>query len=417
MSELTLTLRQPAQIGDKARSDFVLGTQDHLPGSVVRGAFAAAWIAAHGQPSRSSPRRQEFLRLFEGGVRFGPLFAGTEVTPLSVVSHKYGDGQDCQVVEYDRAVHDDVPQWCPDCGSPVEHRRGLRGGPVRLRRRTSVAIAPSGVTRRGQIVTRDTLETGQAFRGTLLTSDPALLGVLAGLGPVRVGGRRTTHGTAEVSIRDSGPPPTAQRRDDGRLIIRLRSPGIFTDEQGRPSRDPDPGELNEVLGGPVHVTRRWTRWQNVGGWHLASGLPKPVELAVAAGSTYLLESEHPVPGEALAALGARGLGLRRHEGFGDLAPPPQLRPGRRERDAEAARLRRLVDSVAALRGAAVTHPQLWPALAAALAGYAAGEQSAAQSLRRLAEQSEDRYITAAVTTYLGLPAPDAAYVARELSGS
>ena len=51
MSELVLTLHQPAQIGDKARSDFVLGTQDHLPGTVVRGAFAASWIAATGTPA------------------------------------------------------------------------------------------------------------------------------------------------------------------------------------------------------------------------------------------------------------------------------------------------------------------------------------------------------------------------------
>jgi len=415
VSELALTLRQPAQIGDKARSDFVLSTQDHLPGTVIRGAFAAAWIAAHGQPSRSSSHRQEFLGLFEGGVRFGPLFSGTEVTPLSVVSHKYAQGPDCQVAEYDCAVQDDVPPWCPDCGSPVEHRRGLRGRAVQVRRRTSVAIAPTGVARRGQIVTRDTLETGQEFRGTLLADDPALLDVLTGLGPVRVGGRRTTHGAADVQIRENGPPPAAQRHGDDCLIIRLRSPGIFVDEQGRPSRDPDSGELRAVLGCPVRVLRRWTRWQTVGGWHMASGLPKPVELAVAAGSTYLLQSEQVVTDEALAALGARGLGLRRHEGFGDLAPAPQLQPGRIERDAEARRLQKVLDSVAALRGAAVTHPDLWPSLAAGLAGHAAREQSATQALQRIASQAADRHIAGAITTYLGFATPDAAYVARELS--
>jgi CRISPR-associated protein Csx10 len=417
MSELALTLCQQAQIGDRARSDFVLSTLNHLPGAVVRGAFAAAWIAAHGEPCRSSPRREEFLRLFEGGVRFAPLFADAEVNPLSVLSHKYGDGQDCQVAEFDGAARRDVPAWCPDCGSPLEHRRGLRGRSIQWQRRTSVAIGHAGVARRGQIVTRDTLDAGQEFCGTLLADDPALLDVLAALGPVRVGGRRTTHGAAEVQVRDSGPPPTAERRDDGRLIIRLRSPGIFVDEQGRPRKDPDPGELQSVLGSAAKVVHRWTRWHNVGGWHIASGLPKAVELAVAAGSTYVVDTGQPVPDDVLAALGERGLGLRRHEGFGDLAPAPQLRPGRAERDAEARRLRQLLDSVAPLRGVAVVNPQLWPSVVAGLTGHAAGEQSATQSLQRIAEQMADQYLARAVVTYLGMDRPDAAYVARELTGA
>jgi CRISPR-associated protein Csx10 len=415
MSELTLTLRQPAQIGDQARSDYVLGTQDHLPGTVVRGAFAAAWIAGNGQPARSSPQRQEFLRLFEGDVRFAPLFAGSDVNPLSVLSHKYGGDQDCQAAEYDCATRDTVPSACPDCGSPLEHRRGLRGRPVQRRRRTSVAIAATGVARRGQIVTRDTLEAGQVFRGTLLASDPALLGVLARLGPVRVGGRRSTHGSAQVRISDGGPPPTAERRRDGRLVIRLRSPGIFVDGQGRPCREPQPGELEAVLGCPAKVIRRWARWQQAGGWHIASGLPKPVELAAAAGSTYLVETGRTVTDEALAALGQRGLGLRRHEGFGDLAPPPRLEPGRAGREAEARRLRKLLDTAAPLRSVAVRHPRIWAVLAAGLVGHAAGQQAATQSLRRIADQVPDQHVSRAVLAFLELPRPDAAYVAGELT--
>lgn len=415
MSELTLTLRQPAQVGDKARSDFVLGTQDHLPGAVVRGAFAAAWIAANGEPARSSPQRQQFLQLFEGDVRFAPLFAGSDVNPLSVLSHKYGDGQDCQIAEYDCSAHDAAPSSCPDCGSPLEHHRGLRGRPVQQRRRTSVAIAPTGVARRGQIVTRDTLEAGQAFRGTLLANDPALLGVLAELGPVRVGGRRTTHGAAQVQIDDAGPPPTAERRGNGQLVIRLRSPGVFTDGQGRPRREPQPGELEAVLGCPANVIRRWARWQQVGGWHIASGLPKPVELAAAPGSTYLVETEGTVTDEALAALGQRGLGLRRHEGFGDLAPPPRLEPGRAEREAEARRLRRLLDSAAPLRGVAVRHPRTWAVLAAGLTGHAARQPAAGQSLLRIADQIPDQHVARAIRNFLELAPADAAYVAGELT--
>ena len=248
MSELVLTLRQPAQMGDRAREDFVLGTLEHVPGTVVRGAFAGAWLARNGASAPGTPERAEFLRLFEGGVRFGPLLRpGTEFLPLSVVTHKYAEQDTCAEVEYDRALTGEAPLRCPDCGSPLEQVKVLRGQRPPVRRRTSVSIGGSGVARRGVLFTRETLEAGQEFRGTLAADDPALLAILAGLGPIRVGGRRTTHGRADVAIRDgagSPPLPTAQRRDDGMLVIRLRSPGIFTDPQGRPSRDPDPAELD-----------------------------------------------------------------------------------------------------------------------------------------------------------------------------
>src|SRR6266702_3033192 len=183
MSELALRLRQPAQVGDRSRSDFVAGTRDYLPGTVVRGGFAAAWIATYGEPVPSSPSRTQFLRLFEGGVRFGPLFCGPAFMPLSVLGHKYDPGDRCTVVEYDRALKDDDPERCLDCGSPLEQAKGLGGTGVRVRRRTSVAITPAGVARRGQIVTRDTLEAEQVFRGTLIASSPDLLDALAGIGP------------------------------------------------------------------------------------------------------------------------------------------------------------------------------------------------------------------------------------------
>ena len=416
MSELTLTLRQPAQIGDKARSDFVLGTQDHLPGTVVRGAFAASWIAARGVPERGTASREQFLNLFEGGVRFGPLFGDGEIMPLSVVTHKYRPREDCPEIEFDLALLDDVPVRCETCQSPLERSRHPRGETVRVRRRTSVAIATSGVARRGQLVTRDTLEAGQSFSGSLFAGSREALDVLASLGPVRVGGRRTTHGAADVLIKEGAPPATAERREDGLLIVRLRSPGIFTDDWGRPSRDPNPGELADILGCPVRVLERWVRWQTVGGWHLASGLPKPVELAVAAGSTYLLQPGAPVSDESLAVLGRRGLGLRRHEGFGDLAPPPALAPGRAVREAEARRLRKLLDQAAPLRGLGVTRPAIWQPLLDRLASHANGDSAATGMLRKMSFQL-DKPAAAALDSFLSLPSADAMYVAEELRKS
>jgi len=231
ISELTLTLSQPAQFGDRAHKNFVLATMEHVPGSVVRGAFAAAWLARYGPSKSGTTERDQFLDLFEGCVRFGPLLReGTEFMSLAVVGHKYDPTDACAVVDYDRATTDnDPPPYCPDCGSPLEQRRGLHGERPAPVRRTSVAIGESGTAIPGQLFTRELLRAGQAFRGTL-TATSDLQAVLTSLGPVRIGGRRTTHGLAQVTIRDGGAPPTAERRPDGDLVVRLRSPGIFTDD-------------------------------------------------------------------------------------------------------------------------------------------------------------------------------------------
>ncbi|MGH3283640.1 MAG: hypothetical protein ACRDPD_02955, partial [Streptosporangiaceae bacterium] len=283
MSELVLTLRQPAQLGSKARRDNVLSTLEHIPGPVVRGALAAAWLARYGVSRPGTPDREEFLTLFEGGVRYGALLAdGTEFMSLAVVGHKYDPEDSCRDVDYDRAMGDEPPLYCPDCGSPLEQRRGLTGERETPRRRTSVAISPAGTAVEGALFTRETLGAGRVFRGIVTAPDDATLKILGALGPVRVGGRRTTHGLADIAITADAARPLPQRRRDGMLVVRLRSPGIFTDEYGRPSRDPSGEELTEALGGVgASVVQRWTRWEQTGGWHVASGLPKQQELTVA----------------------------------------------------------------------------------------------------------------------------------------
>jgi CRISPR-associated protein Csx10 len=412
VTTLTLTLRQPAQLGDRARDDSVLTTMDHLPGAVVRGALAAAWITANGEPA--GPRRAEFLRLFEGGVRFGALMPdGAETHPLSVVGHKYPLREDCLDAEFDRAAGP-PPPFCPQCESPLEPVRGLRGEKPRTGRRTSVSIDETGIARDGVLFTRESLNQGQVFRGTLITGDPVLLGILASLGTVRVGGRRTTHGLADVSIRDV-PPPEPEQIDDYHLVVRLRSPGIFTDDFGRPSCDPNPSELEDLLGPGSKVADRWTRWHQAGGWHAASGLPKPTELAVAAGSTYLISSERPVEPSLLAHLGQRGLGLRRHEGFGELATRPVLAWGKRARDGEARRRTRLLDSVVALRGVGLRFPQVWRLMGPALLAHADGNPRATAYLGSVAQDPPDPAIGVALRAFLALPASDTGYVAGELT--
>src|SRR5260370_32079 len=107
------------------------------------------------------------------------------------------------------------------------------------------------------------------------------------------------------------------------------------------------------------------------------------------GSMYLRGTARPVADAGPAALGRRGLGLRRHEGFGDLAPPPVLRPGKLARDAEARRRKGLLEAVAPLRGVQVRRPELWGPLLARLAAHAGGDRAATGLLRRMAAPAPD----------------------------
>lgn len=331
MKSLTVTLRQPTQLSTSLRSDGVIDTIGHVPGWVVRGALAAAWIRTYGSPEQE-PARGMFLRLFEGGVRFGPLYAADAPPPLSVHRHKYSSDPSCTTAYLDAAASADlqIPYTCGDCGQEwVPLRPGLSHEARHLR--TSVAIDSTSQTAipkklfsrrrlRPRVPIRDAegRTTGQitaTFCGEV-NGDDDLVVRLAKLRQVRLGGRKTSHGavTIRFGVADS---PQLWVRDDGLLVFALSSPGVFVDAAGRPTNAPSDGELSNVLGCEARVVKAWTRWDTVGGWHGASGLPKPTETVVTAGSTFAVKLADPLRAD-LAALVARGVGLRRHEGFGHI---------------------------------------------------------------------------------------------------
>ncbi|WP_162802872.1 hypothetical protein [Ornithinimicrobium avium] len=184
--------------------------------------------------------------------------------------------------------------------------------------------------------TGDTQVTGNLFeqhvvrRGTTVTgrlaTTPEAAEVLHTLiasceGKIVLGGSRSTQGAATLVVSDA-PTPTLERvgGTTDQVIVRLAAPGVFVDRLGRPAAAPYGAELRQQLGSPVTVTRAWSdRWTVEGGWHAASGLPKPQERCVAAGASYVLASQNPVTDDALTRLAMRGVGLRRYEGFGALA--------------------------------------------------------------------------------------------------
>jgi CRISPR-associated protein Csx10 len=345
MPEVTLQLTQPAALGRRPRGTAPVETYRHLPGSVLRGALAAAWIREYGPPQTASPaRREEFVHLFEGPVRYGPLLDPTSaVVPLSVLRCKYRPHRPCHATAIDQSTTTpaDRPR-CAHCQGPMTAGKGeveFFGTPAPVLENTRVALTADERTADGQLFTRRSLShrrdggAPRELHGHITAPPGPGTGWLEESRPLHIGGRRSTGGAA---VYTPGPdtitpgPVTdpATLITEGRLIVRLLSPAVLVDAAGRPTDLPDPVLLGSLLGTEVTVdpANCWTRSERVGGWNALTNLPKSEELAVSAGSVFVLllaATPHP---DGLRAMLDHGLGLRRAEGFGWIELGPWTLP-------------------------------------------------------------------------------------------
>jgi len=311
---------QPLHLGSRLDAGWLTDTHRFVPGSVLRGALAAVWLAEHRPPKPDTRGDVEFQRLFEGGVRFGPLYPSDDaLRPLSVFGCKYADDDACRGFTHDAAFDGAAPAACPHCGSPVEASKGHVDG-VRVVEHTRAQLDERERAAEGRLYTRRALPAATRLTG-LIDGDPGaeLAWLVHTEYAVRFGGRRSTSGLATLSASAEASPTafTGFLPDQRRLVVRLLAPGIFVDELGRPSWLPDIAELSAILGVPVAFDAVFARPTVVSGWHAASNLPKPRDFAVAAGSVFVLRFDAGLPDHAdLHRLWQAGLGLRRAEGNG-----------------------------------------------------------------------------------------------------
>jgi CRISPR-associated protein Csx10 len=325
---VTATLTQTAALGVAGRADYRQDTYDHVPGSVLRGALAATWLRTPGAPGADHP---VFREVFEGDGAFGPLHSAESLpTPLSMWTHKTGPLPTCPTPWWDETT-DKVPDQCQHCPEPratLERSKGQPVGRPRIGARSRIAIGADGIAENARLFRRAAVDAGTVLRGWV--SGSALDALTPAGTPVtrlRFGGERSIRGLAEIQITDTTPPPLRTNGTD--VILTLTSPGIFLDRFGYPTDKPAKAELADILNVEIKkVTAQpgWTRWTEVGGWHMASGLPKPRDRAVAAGSTYRVVCAQPPTVESLSELSVRGVGLKRREGYGALYRLPTADP-------------------------------------------------------------------------------------------
>lgn len=320
-----------------------------VPGSTLRGALAARWRGDRG----SDAFRRAFL---SGRLRFGylhPKDGQVAALPVPLSRHtcklrpgelRRGGHGFVDLLENPRA-ESCLQEGCPGRLVPWDRRFDGAAGEAA----EALAVSPhnriefrSQTVRLGGLFAYEVLPEGRRLRGYLRAEDPEDMAVLLdGLGleldepfPLRIGRRKGALGYLECSLTaptgdDGGvglfpeaPAVPGRWREEESLRVDLLTPAIALDPYLRYRESLAPADLGLSRDG---FDGAFARSQVVAGWNSAHRLPKGDEVAVRAGSSYLLE--RPASGaedelRALAEAARQGIGRRRSEGFGVVAVTP-----------------------------------------------------------------------------------------------
>lgn len=366
---------EPLLISEKAEAGNQFQTVDYVPGSALRGALAGRVAARYDLNKVGSDAYRAFVRLFfRGGTQFSTLYPAQ-----AVVSHDLGtvvsvipavpaplDLLSCELypgfaTTETSAAHgaasfassDDPHPTCSHCNSDLKPLGGflsLRPGPYRLepRRLSEMHVHIHPGTHRaasGDLFGFDLLAPGQYFVGELSCADAAAWEDLCTLADLPKEGGRLTLRMGKASRRGYGKVtlwiepqpdekeypwlqvPLAQRVTDPAepLMLTLLTDTIVPDRWGRFQTSFDDDWLSRTLGLKVQVKHAFCASRVVDSFNAHLGLPRWRDVALRAGSVVRLEikkSEEVDLPELLKRLEKaerEGLGLRRNEGFGQVA--------------------------------------------------------------------------------------------------
>jgi CRISPR-associated protein Csx10 len=394
---------EPLLLAQRSEAGNEFETVGVIPGTALLGALAgraAARYDLEGDPNARQAFVQTFLR---GRVVFPALLPAyyqdwavrpAVPAPLDLLTCKVYPGfkhkSDAHgAVGYARGDRD--PHGCQTCREEHNTDTPLRhlGGFVTIHERPQhfklvrchemhIAIEPvSGRVNPGDLYGYVSLEPGQYFLGELVCADEtawAALRQMANLPDpgelfrLHVG-KATGRGHGRVSVvmervsADAVDPwrglPLADRVQDtsAPLVLTSLTDAIVPDPWGRFRVGFDKVWLEELLGAPVKIERAFAQARVVDGFFGHLGLPRFRDLALVAGSAVGFRFAGSPPADLLdrlAAIEHDGVGLRREEGYGQVAfnhplydgcvgvpdmtldLPGQLRPGEPPRNAQVA---------------------------------------------------------------------------------
>lgn len=346
--EIEATLHTTACFSEQPAMGNEAETLPYIPGTALRGMLAALYL-------QSATPDVTFRRIFcDGAVSFPNLYpTNARPLPLSAYTCKphFGFRSD-PTDQYGEPPHgvvdllfedflDNPSRRCPWCKHPLApyEVRFYDGGTVRPKRipvepliRMRTAVSPrTRSALRGALYSQTELPAESAFRGMLIATDAnALEALIQVLGNQFTGwtGRRRA-GKLEVIFNPASPPSKPKflpwPTEDGWHFIALTlvSDAILIDRMLRPLITLTSEVLYEYLDFPtgveVQVVKAFRAVRRVAGWSSVGKIFKPDDLALAAGSTFLLKVAADGASNVLDwmhRLTMEGIGLRRSEGFG-----------------------------------------------------------------------------------------------------
>ncbi|HWZ42331.1 MAG TPA: RAMP superfamily CRISPR-associated protein [Candidatus Saccharimonadales bacterium] len=360
------TLETPVAISKQRATGNSLETLNFIPGTVLRGAMAEAYLR------KGRPDDAAFATLFlEDNVRFGNLrLGGYPRWPLSARWCKQSEDHPqfdllCLYAARELSTFDvDAKKLfeCTECGSKIAHPGDGYRVPSekdqlykdlkpKVRRQAHVEIDPEFQrSRNGRLYSANVMTREQTFEGRIWASEKAApaLKTLAGRDLTLWLGRGRSRGQGRVTARleDETPASPAKMRqhiealnqkatdlfpmfgDRVLFSCTMQSPAILLDQwllsKGQLAAADIDASLNEYK-----LLACFTRPADIAGWNAAprAQLPKAEVRAIAAGSCFLFaklhtgekKAEYARLAEALARAEDERLGERREEGFGEAA--------------------------------------------------------------------------------------------------
>ncbi|GAB4433469.1 MAG: CRISPR-associated RAMP protein Csx10 [Anaerolineae bacterium] len=333
---LVLTLTEPILATALAGDPNSATTYPFIPGSLIRGALATRYAAQHSGDIALDPAARRLF--FESVTRFLNAYpldsAGqrTLPTPLGWVMKK---GTEAPTPLYNLAMGESRPDYPRNLGKPYCQVKGNEVKlfePVRrfnVHTRRENRVMGRAVEDEGNVFRYEALAEGQQFGTVILLEQSQDYDALKPFltGHLFLGASRgASYGRVAVQV---GPPVSNWREVAGQgqaipanqsFTLTLLSDLVVKDVNGQFSVNLPITELAKQLGVPsLEVVKSFREIGLVGGFNQKWGLALPQAPVIRAGSVFVLSAAGNISLNQIQALEARGVGLRRGEGFGRVA--------------------------------------------------------------------------------------------------
>lgn len=336
---------------------------DFIPGSLLRGLFIHRYCAQAGQSEITHDPLARAL-FFDGAVRYlhahpaDPDGARTLPTPRTLLKAKHtapnNNGKwtlyNCAHPSFSAPGDQQLEReeqpfiMLNDDGNSATLYAPRRTLSVHMQRDRRMGRATA---ENGAVFQYQALAAGQRFIGLIVVDDdPAAANRVTKLKELAAdpvgwlgGSRSAGYGRVRLSLADTTAPEVPRTDEDeddeddkGQVTLTLLSDTVLIDSEGHALAWADPNRLpaalgaalQEASGSPVSIATNDIDWERssvgrvlLGGYNSTWRLPLPPAPALAAGSVLVLRKRLPAP--VRSAILARGIGLRRVEGYGRCA--------------------------------------------------------------------------------------------------